>query len=526
MQGTVIMGRTVYKKLTAILVIITLIPVICSCSFMKKGEVITAATEFAETLKTGKATAILRKTDGLDKEYKKAVKTFLNADTVSDEGKMYIAHMLGSLKCIIAEDTVTVDKDTATAVMIFKITDYEALNGGDYKDINALCASIDNGPEKTIEITVEFKEIEKKWYVTNFDNEGFQNILSFYTNPMPAIGRGTLLADAALIAESVVKDDPTLAVNLAAFYDSPDRMNIPDYINSLFDVNGNPTDEDKAFRAAVLGTMTYEVDESTLQIDPSNGSVDIRITMADYVQLADKTFKKASDIAPAVQACPTVTYTYTCHFTRSGDQWFATDLDSEDYAQFLLYKRFSVSMKNIDGTYQASLDITDKFIAYVASTYQISMPSDLEGRIVINSTLTLKDGKYEVTIDRDAFVANIKTFVETNIDKIIQNMLGTSNSLALDGLAKVAGYKNYEDMRQSIMNDVTSSIETINTSGLESSGTFTLVDDAVTLKSSANDTMPGTIDSYGTITVTSPVNDADAKKLLGTDKITLAYKKV
>ena len=156
------MGRTVYKKLTAILVIITLIPVICSCSFMKKGEVITAANEFAETLKTGKATAILRKTDGLDKEYKKAVKTFLNADTVSDEGKMYIAHMLGSLKCIIAEDTVTVDKDTATAVMIFKITDYEALNGGDYKDINALCASIDNGPEKTIEITVEFKEIEKK----------------------------------------------------------------------------------------------------------------------------------------------------------------------------------------------------------------------------------------------------------------------------------------------------------------------------------------------------------------------------
>lgn len=527
MQGNVIMDRTVYKKLTAILVFITLIPIMCSCSFVKKGEVITAATEFGEALQTGKATSILKKTDGLDKEYKKLIKSFLNTDSISSEGQLYITHMLGSLNFIIDGDSVTVDKDTATAVMTFTLTDYEALNGGDYKDIDALCSAIDNGPVKTIEITVEFKEIEKNWYVTNFDDEGFKNILSFYTNPMPAIGRSTLLADAALIAESVVKDEPPLAINLAASGEiTGEPVDMPSYLNSLFDVNGDPSDEDKAFRAAVLSTMTYEVDESTLQIDPRNGSVDIKITMADYTTLADKTFKKASDIAPAVQACPTITYTYTCHFIRIGDQWFATDLNSSDFAQFLLYKKFSVSMKNIDGTYQASLDITDKFIAYVASTYQISMPSDLEGRIVINSTLTLKDGKYEVTIDRDAFVANIKTFVETNIDKIIQNMLGTSNSLALDGLAKVAGYKNYEDMRQSIMNDVTSSIETINTSGLESSGTFTLVDDAVTLKSSANDTMPGTIDSYGTITVTSPVNDADAKKLLGSDKITLEYKKV
>jgi hypothetical protein len=37
--------------------------------------------------------------------------------------------------------------------------------------------------------------------------------------------------------------------------------------------------------------------------------------------------------------------------------------------------------------------------------------------------------------------------------------------------------------------------------------------------------MPGTIDNYGNITVTSPVNDADAKKLLGSDTITMAFKK-
>ena len=34
------------------------------------------------------------------------------------------------------------------------------------------------------------------------------------------------------------------------------------------------------------------------------------------------------------------------------------------------------------------------------------------------------------------------------------------------------------------------------------------------------------IDNYGNITVTSPVNDADAKKLLGADMVTMEFKKV
>ena len=170
------------------------------------------------------------------------------------------------------------------------------------------------------------------------------------------------------------------------------------------------------------------------------------------------------------------------------------------------------------------MDVTDKFIAYVESEYGISMPSDLEGRIYINCTLVLKNGNYEVTVDRDAFVANIKTFVEANIDKIIMNMLGTTSPVGLDALAKIAGYKDYADMRQSVLTEVTTNLETINTSGLESSGTFTLDEDKITLKSST-DTMPGTIDSYGVITITSPVNDPDAKKLLGSDTVTLAFKK-
>lgn len=519
------MNRYIYKKTATLLAVMTLIPVMCSCTMFKKKAVVTAATAFGEAIQSGDGSGIVKKTDGLDQEYKKEIKSLFKFEGLSDEDKAYCSHMLGTVSFETDESTFETEDNTASILMNFTIADYKALDGGDYKDINALCDAVDNGPTRTIGITVEFEELDKEWYVTNFDSEEFKDLLSFFNDPMPAIGRGTLLANAASIAESVVKDDPSLAINVAASYDSPDMIDMNAYINNLFDVSANTSDEDKAFRAAVLSTMTYKVDESTLVMDSKYGSVDITITMADYGAIADKTFKKADEIAPAIQACPTITYTYTCHFIRDGAMWYATDLDSEGYADFLRYKKFSVNMKRIDGTYKASVDVTEKFIAYVESGYSVKMPSDLTGRITITTTLVLKNGKYEITVDRDLFVANIKAFVEANIDKIIQNTLGTSSSVGLDTLAKVAGYKDYADMRQSILKDVTASLESIDTSGLESSGTFTLNDNAITLQSTT-DTMPGSIDNYGTITVTIPVKDADAKKLLGSDTVTLAYKKV
>ena len=338
------------------------------------------------------------------------------------------------------------------------------------------------------------------------------------------VGKGTLIDTAKLVAKAVVEDEPGVAALYAVSDKDSGSPDIASYVGQLFDVNGDPTEEEIAFRDAVRSTMVYEIDESTLTIDGKSGSVVIRITMADFGTLAGKQFSKLSDITEAVAACDTVTYSYTCELVRNGPDWFITNLDSPEFTAFLAYKKFSINLKNIDGTYTSTIDITDKFVAYVAKEFSISMPSNLDGRIYITTTLVLKDGKYTVTVDRDAFVANIKTFVETNIDKIIMNMLGTTSTYGLDALAKIAGYKDYADMRAQVLAQVTANLETINTAGLESSGTFTLNDNVVTLKS-ATDTMTGTIDNYGNITVTSPVNDADAKKLLGSDTITMAFKK-
>lgn len=512
-----------FARIFAAVTMVALLPVLCSCSLFQKTKVVQAATLFAESIKVGDSGDILHKTDGLDREFKASFKELLNIENYTEEECLYSAEMMKSITFEVDASSVQVQKDTASVVINFSIADHEALMSGDYRDAQALANAVSTCSKRTISVTAELSRIEKEWYITNFNSQEFQDIYSFLSK-MPPIGKGAMIETARAIAKSVVEDEAGVALIYAASVKDSDTIDMPSYLSALFDVDGNPTEEQIAFRDAVRGTMTFEVDESTLTIDSQKGSIVISITMADFGTLAGKQFSKISDITTAVNECGTVTYSYTCELIRIGPDWFVTNLDSEEFAAFLAYKNFTINLKNIDGTYTSTVDITDKFVAYVAKEFSISMPSDLEGRIYITTTLTLKNGQYEVTVDRDAFVANIKTFVETNIDKIIMNMLGTTSSYGLDALAKIAGYKDYADMRAQVLAQVTSNLETVNTSGLESSGTFTLNDNTVTLKS-ATDTMTGTIDNYGVITVTSPVNDPDAKKLLGSDTITMAFKK-
>ena len=516
------MNKKIIKNISILIAVPILLTLFSSCSMFKKTAVLEAATLFGDTVRSGDAADILRKTDGLDREFKKSFKELLSPDNYSEEEQIFAEHMMKSIVIEIDGSSVKVSKDKASCDMNITIADHETLQGGDYKDIQALAAAVDNARTRTISVTAELAEIEKEWYVTNFDDDGFQDIFSFL-HRMPDIGRGTLIDTAAQLAKSVVNDDAGVALLLSS--GSTDTVNISSYLSSLFDLNGEPEEEDIAFRDAVRSTMTYEIDESSLKIDGQNGSIVIRITMADYGSLAGKEFKKIPEITDAVKSCSTITYSYTCELVRSGPDWSVTNISSEEFAAFLAYKKFTISLKTFDGTYSATVDITDKFVSYVSSEFGIQMPSNLEGRIYITTTLVLQKGQYEVTVDRDAFVKNIKTFVETNIDKIIMNMLGTTSQIGLDALAKIAGYSDYADMKQQILTQVTTSLESINTSGLESSGKYTVNDDVITL-TSQTDTKKGKIDNYGVITVTSPVNDPDAKKLLGSDTITLPFKKV
>lgn len=516
------------RKRTAIfpaaLMAVILLPALCSCSLFKKKQIKESAEQFIYAIENGDASDILRTTDGLERDFRASFKEQLEISKYGIEDQVYLYHMKDSISAEIDEDSIEINDDIATCTINFTVADYESLENSICADEQTLASAVDECSKISIPVSVEFTRIEKEWYVTNFADGVYPSLYAFL-DYRPPIGRTTLVAAASQVAEAVVSDKPESAYNLSTPYDESGTILMQDYVEDLFSVSDTVTDEEIAFQAAVLSTMSYEIDESSLQLSGSDGSVDIKITMADYAALSGKSFKKTSDITAAVEACDTVTFTYTCTMKRTDFCWSITNLTSEEFSAFLNYKRFSISLNNIDGTYESRVDITDKFTAYVSKEFGIKLPDDLEGKIYITSSLILDNGAYRVTIDDEAFKANVKKYVEANIDKIIMNMLGTTSTSNLDFLAKIAGYADYNDMKTQILSQVTNTLETVNTSVLESSGSFTVSNDTITLKSSS-DTMKGTIDNYGVITVTSPVNDPDAKKLLGSDTITLAFNKV
>lgn len=514
------MKINIIEKTAVILVAAMLLPVLSSCSLFGKKAVLTAAGDFGEVIKTADASDILRKTDGTDRDYKKSFKELLDHKNYTEEEVSFSEHMVSSIEYTVDEKSVKIEKDKATVGMTFSVADLDALKKKDYKDINDLTSAVDSASKRDIEVTAELKKIDKEWYVTNFDDGEFKDLFSFYGN-MPVIGRATLIETAGKLAETIKNDDSGVAIYLAGSNATPETIQA---VKEYFDVDGNPTKEDNAFRAAVRDGMSYEIDETSVVIEGKKGSVNIILRRPNFEVLAGKNFSSIPEIEKAVKECEIINFEYKCELERNGTEWFVTNLDSVSFGGLLSYKKFKISMKSVDGTYKSTMDITDKFIKYISNEYKVSIPSDCEGRIYIRSTMVLKNGKYEVKIDRDAFAADIKSFVEKNIDKIIKNTLGTTSSVGLDAMAKIAGYKDYADMKQKILDQVTASVATINTSGLESKGTYTVSGNNITLKS-ATDTMPGTVDNFGDITVTAPVSDPDAIKLLDSTSVQMTYKK-
>ena len=514
------MVKNIKSKISLIMVVAMVLPLFSSCSLFGKKAVRTAAADFGEVIKTGIASDILKKTADIDRDYKKSFKELLILEKYSDDEAFFYKHMINSFEYTVDEKSVKIEKDKAKINMTFSVADLDALKKNDYKDINDLTSAVDFASKRDIEVTVEFKKEDKEWYVTNFDDEEFKDLFSFFGD-MPVIGRATLIDTAKKLAETIVNDDSGVAVYLAGPNATPETI---DAVKNYFDVDGKPTDEDVAFRAAVRAGMSVEIDESTVLIEGTAGRVQIVLKRPNFEVLAGKNFSSIPEIEKAVKECDIINYEYTCRLERSGLDWFVTNLDTVEFGGLLSYKKFKITMNSVDGTYKSTKDITEQFIKYISNEYSVSVPSGCEGKIYIRSTLVLKDGKYEVKIDQDAFVADIKSFAEKNIDKIITTTLGTTSSVSLDALAKIAGYKDYADMKQKILDQVYEGVKGINTSSLESTGTYTVSGNSITFVSPTA-TMPGTIDNFGNVNVEAPVTDPDAKKLLGSDKVQMLYQK-
>ena len=389
------MNKTFAKITVVLFALAVILPVLCSCSFSEGRKVGRTAGRFA-TKVCYPTPDVLDFTYGLSRDYKNSFKDLFNDDNYTYEQELFIDAMISSLEYEFVSSPTTVNKDKAECTINFFVADLEKLKQRDYQEIQELTSAVENCDRKTITIDVELEKINKEWYVTNFDDPKFRELYSFFYD-MPTIGRGTLIQTAEKLAKAIIEDDADTVVYLIGPNITTEQSA---YIASLFDRDGNPSDEEKAFRDAVLGTMTYKIDEANLSIDGVSGYITIEISMADYETLAGKTFQSIQEMTDAVNACGTKSYSYKCNFIRHTFDWDLLNVDSDEFAAIMNYKRFSISLEEPDGTYNSTTDETAEFVNYVSKEFGVKMPSDLEGKNVIKSALVLDNGNYKVTVDR------------------------------------------------------------------------------------------------------------------------------
>ncbi len=361
-----VMNKTFAKITVVLFALAVILPVLCSCSFSEGRQVGRTAGRFA-TKVCNPTPDVLDFTYGLSRDYKNNYKDLFNDDNYTYEQELFIDAMISSLEYEFVSSPTTVNKDKAECIINFFVADLEKLKQRDYQEIQELTSAVENCDRKTITIDVELEKINKEWYVTNFDDPKFRELYSFFYD-MPTIGRGTLIQTAEKLAKAIIEDDADTVVYLIGPNITTEQSAC---IASLFDRDGNPSDEEKAFRDAVLGTMTYKIDEANLSIDGVSGYITIEISMADYETLAGKTFQSIQEMTDAVNACGTKSYSYKCNFIRHTFDWDLLNVDSDEFAAIMNYKRFSISLEEPDGTSNSITDVTVEFVNYVSKEFGV-----------------------------------------------------------------------------------------------------------------------------------------------------------
>lgn len=492
---------------------------LASCNLLARKDVIEAADNLGQAITSGSADDITALSSKKHKQFKEDLNNILSGEGYSEEENMYANAVRATMEYTVNESSVVVDGDTASCDIVITLADYNNLTGGDYDTIEDLTAAVADCNSADITFTAEFTKKDDVWCVSNLNSEEFIKIFE-YRSAEFTIGRASLIETAKDLSGAIATGT---AEDLMAVTDGS-----ADEDMLIFLLAEGITDDEAEFANSIRETFTVTADADSAEVDGLTGTCDITVEMADYDSLADENYSSLNDLLAAVKDSGTIQYTFTAEFTRVGKTWYVTNLNTEEFEDIFKYRYLVLSISDFSGNYAAQIDVTDKFNTKIEEYAGSGTTNGMTGSIIAQVDLELnKDGTYSFGIDRDTFAQILYDYADTNIDKLVTNMLGVSSTDQIELLVKIAGYKDYADMRTQLLDQVTDMLEGLNTSGLDREGTYTVSGGNITFygsdATSTSDDITGTIDSYGNITLTAPISDADAVMLFGSDEVTLVF---
>ena len=509
-------------RITAVAVAAAVLGSLASCSIFERKAVAEAADELGKAIVDGSAEDITSLSSKKHKSFAEDLNNLITGEGYPDEQNMYADAVRLTMDYTVDESTIVVDGDDATCDIIITMADYNALAESEYDTIDDLVEAVGKSDTTDITFTAEFAKKDDGWRVSNLNSDEFLKIFE-YRSAEFVIGRASLI---------------DTAEELAGYIESGSS-------SDLFLIDGGTADEDTLkfllaeditgdeadFADSMRSTFTVTADADSSQVDGLSGTCDIIIEMADYEAISENNYDSIGDLLAAVVTSDKIQYKFTAEFTRTGDTWQVTNLGSQEFEDIFKYRYLVLSISDFSGTYAALVDVTDEFNAKIEESVGNGTTNGMTGSIIAQVDLVMdKDGTYYFGIDRDTFAATLYDYADTNIDKLVTNMLGVSSTDQIELLVKIAGYKDYADMRSQLLDQVTDMLDGLSTSGLDREGKYTVSNGEIIFcgndDTKTSDDITATVDSYGNITLTAPITDPDAVMLFGSDEITLTFEPV
>ena len=168
---------------------------------------------------------------------------------------------------------------------------------------------------------------------------------------------------------------------------------------------------------------------------------------------------------------------------------------------------------NYTGTYLGQLDFSDM----MKEQFTQSLGVEIDDPLYMDVTLNLnEDETFNLKIDAEKFKADVIAVMKNHIDDIIAAMM-EQNGLSLDDLddlAKANGYDGEDAFKQALMEQMETEMDnSINLDDykdqLEISGTYTVDDKTIIMKSADGGQDKITVNDDGSLTLVVPTDDQE-----------------
>ncbi len=143
-------------------------------------------------------------------------------------------------------------------------------------------------------------------------------------------------------AGTLLKQDAGKIIKLTTEDEDSD---VAEALEMIFDEE-TLSDDQKKFVDAVSDTITYEVDEESVEINKDESSADVTFTMVDYEKALDGDFEDIDAVLDALDDCDdTKEVEVTFEFEKDDDEWLVSNIDDDSFGDIFEFYIYELNIK-------------------------------------------------------------------------------------------------------------------------------------------------------------------------------------